>query len=64
MTEPTCQLITRKEIAHLIGVSVRQVRKFEKKWGLDSARTTLGTTPILYRRKAVLVILERHRALN
>jgi hypothetical protein len=54
MNEP---LITRKEIASIYGISVRQIVRHEKGWRLDTARSKLGTNPLLYRRKIVAEIM-------
>jgi hypothetical protein len=53
-------MMDRKEIAQVMGdkVTVRQVRRNERKWGLDRARVKIKTRMVLYRRSAVLVILK------
>lgn len=43
-------LMTRKELAAIIGVTVNTVLRNETNWGLSSARVTLSRTCIRYRR--------------
>ena len=51
--------ITRKEIAMMLGdnISPRWVKNNEEKLGLDKARVMSIRQPVLYRTRAVLVIL-------
>ena len=53
------ELITRKDIAQLLGkhVSVWMVAKNEKRWGLDRARVKLQTRSVLYHHAKVISIL-------
>lgn len=60
----TKPLLTRKDIALLIGVTPRQVKRNEAKWGLDKARSQLGTRPLLYRTSLVVMILNNLRAVD
>ncbi len=51
-------LLTRKEIAGLLEVSVDQVRKNEGRWGLGPARVDLNARCVRYRCLKALAILE------
>jgi len=52
-------LVTRKDIAAMIDgdVTSEQVRKNEKRWGLDKARKDLNSRCVRYRRIMAIVIL-------
>jgi hypothetical protein len=50
-------LLTRKDIAAMLGISVDMVRKNEKNLGLKSARADINTRTIRYLRPKVESIL-------
>lgn len=54
----TKPLLTRKDIALMLGVTPRQVKRNEVRWGLRNARSQLNTRPLLYLSAKVLVILK------
>jgi hypothetical protein len=50
-------LLTRKDIAILLGdVTPEQVRKNEKRWGLDKARCDLNCRCVRYRWVAISIL--------
>ena len=51
-------LLSRKDVAELLDVSVDQVRKNERRWGLNAARRDLNRRCIRYRTLMALAILE------
>jgi len=57
----TQKLITRKDIAQLLGdnFSARQIARHEKKWGLDKCRPTGKTREVLFQAWKVIPILQR-----
>lgn len=56
-TPPTKPFLTRAEIASMLCVSIRQVRKNEKRWGLDKARRDLNHSCVRYKSSIVWNIL-------
>lgn len=58
-------LITRKEIAQMLGPNVtpRQVANHEKDWGLDRARVSLGTRQVMFRYAVVVFELRQRGAM-
>lgn len=61
MSAPNKNLLTRKDIAAMLGdVTTEQVRKNEKRWGLDTARRDLNHRCVRYVQKiAIRVLTER-----
>lgn len=59
-------LLSRKDIAAMLGpeFTVLQVRRNEKKWGLDRARVKLKTRMVFYRYSIAVQILTANGALN
>ena len=55
------QLLTRKDVANLLEMSVEFVRRNEDRLGLGAARVVLGPRSIRYRRRAVVAILAERR---
>ncbi len=52
--------LNRKDLAQILDVSVDQVRKNEKAWGLDAARYDLNLRVVRYdKERAELIIKER-----
>lgn len=49
--------ITRKQLSLLLGVTVRQIARNEKKWGLDKLRVPFCTREIHYRHGPVMLWL-------
>lgn len=52
-------LITRKEVARLIGVSTAQVRDNEQRWGLRAFRNDLNSRNVRYRPGALDMLITR-----
>lgn len=50
-------LLTRKDIAEMIDGTPEQVRKNEKRWGLDAARRDLNARCVRYLSALALTIL-------
>lgn len=59
MATPEHSLLTRKDIARMLGpnVSERQVRANERRWGLAAARVKLKTRSVLYCERRVVAVL-------
>jgi hypothetical protein len=55
----TDALIDRKQIASMLGVSVRTIRRLEPKIGLDKVRVRVPAHPYLWRASVVRVRLKR-----
>lgn len=51
-------LITRKHVAEMIGVSAEQVRRNEKRWGIDRARRDLNRRCVRYNATMVRYIFK------
>jgi hypothetical protein len=60
MATMTQNNFTRKEIADMLGVSVRTLIRREKEWGLDRCRSNASISPYLFFRKRTLEILKEH----
>lgn len=52
--------ITRKEIAHLVGVSTDSVANNEENWGLTKSKVTANKRLIWYREDEALQALKDH----
>jgi len=52
------KLLSRKDVAALIGETTTVVRRNEKRWGLDKARADLNSRLIRYRGEMVRLIFE------
>jgi hypothetical protein len=50
-------LSSRKDLATLLGVTVDQVRRNERRWGLDKARRDLNPRCVRYRRTEAMAVL-------
>lgn len=48
--------LCRKEVAFMLGVSVCTLKRREREFGLDRARTRASRNPILYDRDKVLAV--------
>lgn len=55
------ELITRKEAAAILSVSVQSFASNERRLGLEAARVDLNKRLIRYDREAVLAVIERNR---
>ena len=62
----TKPLLTRKDIAQMLGpeFTANQVRRNERKWGLDRARVKLKTRMVFYRYSIAVQVLTVSGALN
>ena len=51
------KMSTRKDVAQLLAVSADQVRRNEKRWGLDQARVDLNPRCVRYSTSRMMRIL-------
>lgn len=49
--------LTKKEVAHILGVSVRKFCRNEKQWGLRAARLRMNGWILYDRAKAIAAII-------
>lgn len=56
--------ITRKEIAHLVGVSTRAVARNEENWGLSKSKVTANKRLIWYREEEATDALRDHALID
>ena len=54
----SADVVTRKEIACMAGVSYQTVKRNGTKWGLENARWKFSKRPALYFRSRVIAILQ------
>lgn len=52
------KLMTRKDVAELLGISTDAVRKNERRWGLTAARRDLNRRCVRYKTLMAVAILE------
>ena len=66
MTIQKLDLLTRKDIARLLGphVSAAMVKRCERKWGLDKARVKLKTREAMFCSEKVFAIFRLAGVLN
>jgi hypothetical protein len=60
----TAPLMTRKQIAELIGCAVKTVSRNEERWRLNTCRVKLGPRFIRYRQRDALMVLRLLGVLN
>lgn len=57
MTQPA--LLTRKDLARIIGVSVDTVERHEERWGLSGCRIKLSLRCVRYHPTRTMIVLRR-----
>jgi DNA-binding NarL/FixJ family response regulator len=55
--------LVRKDIARMLCVSERTVRRYELRWGLNVARVTVTTRMVRYSRERAILILKQQQFL-
>lgn len=58
---PNKALLTRQEIADILGISVDTIRRHESEWGFKSARRDLSRRCVRYRTVVVWAIMEERQ---